>query len=323
MSDTTAPSTTATSSAQATEAPPGPATPPLRGGRRRRSRLAGTYGGELLAEFFGTFVLILLGCGSVAVAVVGLPGSGRESVAFGAANWLIIAWGWGIGVVLAVYVCSGISGGHINPAVTLAFALRRKFPWHKVPGYWVAQVAGAFAAAAVVYAVYVAAINAFNDTNHISSRPQSLPTFAVFATFPAQYFHGSWVGPFVDQVVGTALLLAIIAALLDRRNSAPAANLTPFIVGLVVVAIGLSYGTNAGYAINPARDLGPRIFTEIAGWGHLAFPGQYQYFDNYWWIPIAGPLIGGALGILAYDIFAGRALAHVPVDTPADAPADE
>ena len=317
MSDTTAPTTT-TTTAEPTTAPPGPATPPLRGrrGRKPPSRLSGTYVGELLAEFFGTFVLILFGCGSVAVAVVGLPGSGRQSVAFGPANWLIIAWGWGIGVVLAVYVCSGISGGHINPAVTLAFALRRKFPWWKVPGYWIAQVVGAFAAAAVVFAVYVAAINAFNQTNHISSRPQSLPTFAVFATFPAQYFQGSWVGPFVDQIVGTALLLAVIAALLDLRNSAPAANMTPFIVGLVVVAIGLSFGTNAGYAINPARDLGPRIFTEIAGWGHLAFPGQYQWFNNYWWIPIAGPLIGGALGVVLYDIFAGRALAHVPVDTP-------
>ncbi|HEX3592981.1 MAG TPA: MIP family channel protein [Pseudonocardiaceae bacterium] len=267
----------------------------------------------MLAEFFGTFILIVLGCGSVAVAVVGLPGSGRQSVAFGAADWLIIAWGWGLGVVFGVYVCSGISGGHINPAVTLAFALRRKFPWRKVPGYWLAQVVGAFAAAAVVYAVYAAAINAFDASNH-TARGQSLSTFSVFATFPAKYFNGSWVGPFVDQIVGTALLLAIIAALLDRRNSAPAANLTPFIVGLVVVVIGLSFGTNAGYAINPARDLGPRLFTLIAGWGHIAFPGQFQYFDNYWWIPIAGPLIGAVVGIVCYDLLAGRALSHLPAD---------
>ena len=310
MSDTT----TETTTAQTTEAPPGPATPPLRRGRGRRSWLAGTFAGEMLAEFFGTFVLIAFGCGSVAVAVVGLPGSGRQSVAFGPANWLIIAWGWGLGVVFGVYVCSGVSGGHINPAVTLAFALRRKFPWRKLPGYWLAQLAGAFAAAAVVYAVYVAAINAFIQTNHFADRPQSLPTFSIFATFPAQYFNGSWVGPFVDQIVGTAMLLAVIAALLDRRNSAPAANLTPYIVGLVVVVIGLSFGTNAGYAINPARDLGPRILAWIAGWGHQAFPGQGQYFTNYWWIPIAGPLIGAVVGIVAYDLFAGRALGHVQED---------
>jgi glycerol uptake facilitator protein len=300
------------------ESPPaGPATPPHAPHAHRegvRSRLAGTYAGEMLAEFFGTFILITLGCGSVAVAVVGLPGSDRQSVAFGAANWLIIAWGWGLGVVFGVYVCAGISGGHINPAVTLAFALRRKFPWRKVPGYWLAQVVGAFVAAVVVYVTYVAAINAFNLTNHTPSRPDSLSTFSIFATFPAKYFQGSWVGPFVDQIVGTALLLAIIAALLDKRNSAPAANLTPFIVGLVVVVIGLSFGTNAGYAINPARDLGPRVFTLIAGWGHIAFPGSFQYFTNYWWIPIAGPLVGAVVGIVVYDVLAGRVLGHAVQD---------
>ncbi len=275
---------------------------------RARSWIAGTHVGEMLAEFFGTFVLIAFGCGSVAVAVVGLPGSGRQSVAFGAADWLIIAWGWGLGVVFGVYVCAGISGGHINPAVTLAFALRRKFPWRKVPGYWLAQLVGAFAAAALVYAVYAAAIDASNQANHIADRAHSLATYSIFATFPAQYFHGSWVGPFVDQIVGTALLLAVIAALLDRRNSAPAANLTPFVVGLVVVVIGLAFGTNAGYAINPARDFGPRLFAWIAGWGHIALPGQFQYFSNYWWIPIAGPLIGAVVGIVAYDVLAGHAL---------------
>lgn len=299
-----------------TPEPPATTSGIVRGAHRPgpRSWLASSHGGEMLAEFFGTFVLIAFGCGSVAVAVVGLPGSGRESVAFGPANWLIIAWGWGIGVVCGVYVCAGVSGGHINPAVTLAFAVRRKFPWHKVPGYWLAQVLGAFAAAAVVYAVYGSAINAFDQTNHFATRPQSLPTFSIFATFPAQYFDGSWVGPFVDQVVGTALLLAVVAALIDRRNSAPAANLTPFVIGLVVVVIGLSFGTNAGYAINPARDLGPRVFALIAGWGHIAFPGQFQWFSNYWWIPIAGPLVGGVVGIVVYDLLAGWALRDTPAD---------
>jgi glycerol uptake facilitator protein len=157
------------------------------------------------------------------------------------------------------------------------------------------------------------AINAFNQSNHFADRPQSLPTFSIFATFPAQYFNGSWVGPFVDQIVGTAMLLAVIAALLDRRNSAPAANLTPFIVGLVVVVIGLSFGTNAGYAINPARDLGPRVFALIGGWGDIAFPGSFHYFSNYWWIPIAGPLIGAVVGMVVYDLLAGRALRDTPV----------
>lgn len=272
-------------------------------------RLRARLGGELLSEFLGTFVLILLGCGSVAVAVAGLPGSGRQSVPFGAANWLIIAWGWGLAVVFGVYVAGGVSGAHINPAVTLAFAMRRGFPWRKVPSYWLAQLIGAFVAAALVYAVYRPAIDAFNVTNHLANRSQSLSTFAIFATFPAQYFNGSPWGPFLDQIVGTAILLALVAALIDRRNVGPESNLAGLLIGLVVVAIGLTFGTNAGYAINPARDLGPRLWTFLAGWGQLAFPGAYQYFDNYWWVPIAGPLIGGVVGIYVYDLFVGQGLA--------------
>ena len=268
---------------------------------------AGT-GGELLAEFLGTFVLILFGLGSVAVAVVGLPGSDRQSVPFGAANWLIIAWGWGLGVVFGVYVAGGVSGAHINPAVTLAFALRRGFAWAKVLPYWVAQLVGAFVAAALVYAVYQPAIDAFNMTNQIADRSGSLSTFAIFATYPANYFNGGLWGPLLDQIVGTALLLVLIAALTDKRNQAPAANTGAFMIGLVVVAIGMTFGTNAGYAINPARDLGPRLWTYIEGWGRLAFPGTGDYFGTYWWVPIVGPLVGGAIGIVVYDLFIGQVL---------------
>jgi glycerol uptake facilitator protein len=275
---------------------------------RLRARLAGTYAGEVLSEFFGTFFLVLLGCGSVAVAVVGLPGSGRQEAPFGPANWLIIAWGWGLAVVFGVYVSARISGGHINPAVTLAFALRRGFPWRKVPGYWFGQLVGAFAGAALVYAVYFPAIDAYNRTNNIGARSGSLNTFAIFATFPASYFNGSWPGPFIDQVVGTAILLALVAALVDTHNMAPQSNLGPFIIGLVVVVIGLTFGTNAGYAINPARDFGPRLFTYALGWGGIAFSGSYQWFSNYWWVPIAGPLAGGVIGIVLYDLFIGRTL---------------
>jgi glycerol uptake facilitator protein len=266
--------------------------------------------GELLAEFLGTAILIILGCGSVAVAVAGLSGSGRQADGFGAANWLIIAWGWGLAVVFAVYVAGGVSGAHINPAVTLAFAIRRGFPWRKVGPYWAAQVVGAFAGAALVYAVYHDAIDAYNLAQNppVTSRTDSLATFSIFATFPAKYFGSGVWGPLFDQIVGTAILVAIIAALIDSRNQAPAANLAPFMVGLVVVAIGLTYGTNAGYAINPARDLGPRLLTFFAGWGNKAFPGNGDWFSNYWWIPIAGPLIGGVIGVLIYDLFIGHVL---------------
>lgn len=273
----------------------------------QRSGFRAGVGGEMLSEFLGTFVLIMFGLGVVAVAVVGLPGSGRQSVPFGADNWVLIAFGWGMAVTLGVYVAGGVSSAHINPAVTLAFAVRRGFPWAKVLPYWIAQMAGAFVAAALIYAVYAPAIRAYDVANNIASRSASKDTFAIFATFPAKYFGTSPWGPLLDQIVGTALLVGIIAAIIDNRNTAPGANLGGYIIGLVVVGIGMSFGVNAGYAINPARDLGPRLWTAIEGWNPLAFPGPDG--AAYWWVPIVGPLVGGVIGILVYDLFIGGTLA--------------
>lgn len=267
---------------------------------RRRGYREG-IGGEMLAEFLGTFVLILIGVGSVAVAVVGLPGSGRQSVPFGAPNWLIISWGWGLAVVFGVYVAGGISGAHLNPAVTLGFAVRRDFPWKKIIPYWFAQLAGAFVAAALVYASYHWAIDSAESKAGIP-RNKSLPTYSIFATFPAQYFGNSWWGPFLDEMIGTGLLLMLICALIDTRNTAPMSNLHPFLIGLVVVAIGLTFGTNSGYAINPARDFGPRLFTWAEGWDAIALPGTFQWFHHYFWIPIVGPLAGAVIGVAVYDL---------------------
>ncbi|MGH3492479.1 MAG: MIP/aquaporin family protein [Sciscionella sp.] len=273
------------------------------------TRLRRGLAGDLIAEGLGTAVLIMIGCGSVAVAVAGLPGSGRQSSAFGPADWLIISWGWGFAVVFGVYVAGGVSGAHINPAVTLAWAVRRTFPWRRVVPFWAAQLVGAFAGAALVYAVYHKAIDAFNAAAHPPvTRPESLSTFSIFATFPAKYFGGGTWGPLLDQIVGTALLVGVIAAIIDQRNQAPQSNLGPFMIGMVVVAIGMSFGTNAGYAINPARDLGPRIFTFFEGWGSKAFPGNGAWFADYWWIPIAGPLIGGVLGVVLYELLVSSAL---------------
>ncbi len=264
-------------------------------------------GGEMCAEFLGTFVLILFGVGSVAVAVAGLPGSGRQTADFGPANWLIISWGWGLAVVFGVYVAGGISGAHLNPAVTLGFAVRRDFPWRKVLPYWLAQVVGAFVAAALVYACYRWAIDAA-IAKAGETRETSLSTYSIFATFPAEYFGDSWWGPLLDQIVGTGILLLLICALIDTRNTAPMSNLHPFLIGLVVVAIGLTFGTNAGYAINPARDFGPRLFTFFEGWGDIALPGTFDWFSGYWWIPIVGPLIGGVVGVLVYDLLVSPVL---------------
>lgn len=262
--------------------------------------------GEMSAEFLGVFILILLGCGSVALSLVGLSGSGRQTSDFGPANWLIINWGWGLAVALAVFTAGGVSGAHINPAVTFAFAIRRKFPWSKVLPFWGAQVLGGLAGASVVYAVYTSAISTFEQAN--SGGEKSVATFSIFATFPAEYFGGNMWGPLLDQVVGTAILVGLVCALIDRRNNSPLANLAPFFIGLVVTVIGMTYGVGAGYAINPARDLGPRLFTWFAGWGDIAFPGNGEGFSWYFWVPIVGPLVGGVIGAVVYDFFIGQPL---------------
>src|SRR6202167_2544313 len=274
---------------------------PLRGEGRTVGRITGLYG-ELLAEFLGTFVLIAFGDGVVAMAVAGLPGSGRTTtpttIFDAAGDLLLITWGWAMAVAFAVWVAGGVSGAHLNPAVTLAFAVRRKFTWAKVLPYWGAQVFGAFVGAALVFLVYDNAINAFNTAAHTPrGGGQALATYSIFATFPASYFHGGYAGPLIDQVVGTAFLLIFVVALIDLRNTAVGSNLAPLVIGLGVAAIGMSYGANAGYAINPARDFGPRLFAYFAGFGKVALPGSYNSgagfaFSNYFWIPIVGPLVG-------------------------------
>jgi glycerol uptake facilitator protein len=271
--------------------------------RRPRGGWRATTAGELVSECLGTFVLICFGDGVVAMAVAALNQSGRgEDIFLASGDWLLITWGWGFAVAFAVYVAGGVSGAHINPAVTLAFAIRRGFPWRKVPGYIAAQVVGAFLGALLVYVVYKGAIDSFERANDITrGDPDSVPTFSIFATFPAPYL-GNWVGPFVDQVVGTAFLVGFVFAVVDNLNQPVRANLAPLIIGFVVVAIGISFGANAGYAINPARDFGPRVFAWIAGWKEVAMPGDYGNVNTYFWIPIVGPFLGGAIGAVVYDL---------------------
>jgi glycerol uptake facilitator protein len=270
--------------------------------QRPRAGWRATTAGELAAECFGTFILICFGDGVVAMAVAALNQSGRGTQIFQASgDWLLIGWGWGFAVTMAVYVAGGVSGAHINPAVTLAFAARRGFPWRKVPSYIAAQVLGAFLGALLVYIVYKGAIDSYERVNHITrGDPNSVPTYSIFATFPAKYF-STWLGPFIDQIVGTAFLVCFIFAIVDEINQPVRANLAPVVVGFVVVAIGLSFGANAGYAINPARDFGPRLFALIAGWGKIAIPGNYGNVNDYLWIPIVGPFLGGLVGAFVYD----------------------
>jgi len=291
---------------------------PMHGEGRSMFGLSGLWG-ELSAEFFGTMCLLAFGDGVVAMAVAGLPGSGRTSspttIFTGVGGWLLITFGWAYAVALAVYVAGGVTGAHLNPAVTLGLAVRRRFPWNKVVPYWIAELVGAFFGGLLVYMVYGPAIQAYDlAAKAVPQAGTAIASYSIFATFPAAYFHGSSLGPLIDQIVGTAFLLIFVLALTDGRNSvAPQGNMGPFMVGIAVAAIGMSYGANAGYAINPARDFGPRMVAWLFGWGKTAFPGTYNHaglvFSNYFWIPIVGPLIGGVVGVLLYDWFIGDVLA--------------
>jgi glycerol uptake facilitator protein len=249
-----------------------------------------TLVGELAAEFAGTLILILFGVGVVAQVVAGGLGD-HDS----------IAWAWGLGVVFGVYVAARISGAHLNPAVTIALAVFRGFSWRKVLPYAAAQTLGAFVAALIVRWNYSEVIAKLDPGHTIKSQ-------GIFSTLPgngALPVH-EW-GAFRDQIIGAAILLFLVLAVTDLRSSSPAANLAPFIVGLIVVAIGFAWGTNAGYAINPARDFGPRLASYFTGYGS-AWRDQYGNF--YFWVPILGPIIGAVLGAGLYDVLIGR---HLPI----------
>lgn len=245
---------------------------------------------EAAAEFLGSFVLIVFGTGVVAQVVLSGGSHG---------GYLSINLAWGLAVTMAVYVAGGVSGAHLNPAVTLGLAVHRGFDWRKVPPYCLAQVAGAFAASFVTFATYREAFDRFDGgVRQVSGAKASA---GIFATYP-QDFVSAFPGGFVDQVVGTALLLLVIFALGDARNFAVEARLQPLLVGAAVVLIGMSFGFNSGYAINPARDFGPRLFTAAAGWGSEVFRAG----GGWWWVPIVGPMIGGVLGGYVYDAFIAR-----------------
>ena len=251
---------------------------------KRRTLLA-----ELSSEFAGTFILILFGVGVVAQVVAGEIG-----------NHDSIAWAWGLGVTLGIYVAGRISGAHLNPAVTIALAAFRGFSWAKVAPYALAQTLGAFMAALVVRWNYTEVIDKFDPGHTIKSQ-------GIFSTLPGNGAEGGvhTGGALRDQIIGTAILMLVILAITDIRNTAPGVNLAPFMIGLLVVAIGMAWGTNAGYAINPARDFGPRLASFITGYG-TAFEDQYGVL--YFWVPIIGPIIGALIGAALYDLLVGRFL---------------
>jgi glycerol uptake facilitator protein len=247
--------------------------------------------GELMAEFFGTFLLILGGDG--VVANVGLA----PRLASAGYDWNVIVWGWGLSVMVAVYVAGGVSGAHINPAVTLSLAVKRGFPWGKLIPYWIAQILGAFVGALGVYLCYRDGLVSAGMPNVWCTGPGSTLSAAAWGAATAKDVVGSYslITATITEIFGTAVLMLGIVGWGD--SSAGNGWMGAFIVGMVVVMVGLTLGGPSGYAINPARDLGPRLFGALVGTKDL--------FSGLYWLvaPIIGPLIGGPLGVIGYDIF--------------------
>lgn len=252
-----------------------------------------------IAEAIGTFLLVLFGTGSVAAAVftdaqVGL--------------WQVAAV-WGFGVAIAIYVTAAVSGAHLNPAVSLAFAIfrRQEFPVTKMFAYWASQMIGAILAGVAVFLLFTPFISDFESANGIlrgeEGSQRSAMAFGEYFPNPAIYEQGAIVishwHALAVEAFGTAILAMVIFALVDRRNAAiPNKGIAPFFIGFTVAILISLFApiTQAGW--NPARDFGPRIVASLAGWGDIAIPGPEAGF----WIYIAGPLIGAPIGALIFEV---------------------
>ncbi|KAL7980295.1 hypothetical protein Chor_014624 [Crotalus horridus] len=230
---------------------------------------------EGLAELLGTFILVALGCGCVAQTVL------SRGVLGGA---LMISVGFAMAVTVAIYVAGGISGGHINPAVSFAMCLTGKMKWVKFPGPALLPVASS-TDALMFYTNGIFAVKGPNATAHI------------FATYPQEYL--SLTNGFADQMMSTAFLILGVFAIIDTDNLGVPKGLEPIAIGLLIILLTSSMALNSGCAMNPARDLGPRLFTYLAGWGGEVFTAGH----NWWWVPIAGPMVGAALGAATYMLF--------------------
>ena len=238
--------------------------------------------GELISETVAVFIIIAFGDSVAAMYTLYNPSPYQN------AYWGVCI-AWGLAVTIAIYTTASVSGCHANPAVTLALALYRKFSWRKVLPYCLAQVFGGFLGAGIVYVLFAPVINHFNLINHLTRAGGGAA--GVFFTHP-----GLAITPmhaFSDQIILTAFLIFGIFAVTEQYNEqAPGANFGAVIIGLIVAVIGASMGYLEAWAINPARDFGPRLFCFFTGWGSSALPSP----DHYWWIPIVGPLLGGVVG---------------------------
>ncbi|XP_012721291.2 aquaporin-10 [Fundulus heteroclitus] len=252
----------------------------------RTLRLRAALVRECMAEFLGTFVLMLFGCSAAAQVKTSQDTKGQ---------YLSVNMSFSVGVMSAMYLTKGISGAHLNPAVTLSLCVLRKVRWRSLLPFCLSQVLGAYVASAVVYMVYYDAIMDFSGGVLTVYGPNE--TASIFATYPSEYL--TLGRSFLDQVVGTGTLMLCILSLDEKRNTPAPSGLIPPIVATIVLGISMSMSANCGAAINPARDLGPRLFTLTAGWGTEVFTCK-----NYWfWVPLVAPLIGGPLGSFLYVVF--------------------
>ncbi len=255
----------------------------------------------VIGECVGTYLLVLIGTGVVAAAVLTGAQVGLWEVA-------VV---WGFGVALAIHATGGLSGAHLNPAVSLTFALLRPqmFPPGRLIHYWGAQLGGAALAGLTVLVVFGPYLHRFEFAKDIvRGAPGSelsamvfgeyFPNPAMFGTDQAAHALVSPVGAAAVEGFGTAILLFVIFALIDKRNpAAPSPRMVPFFIGFTVAVLISLFApfTQAGW--NPARDFGPRLVAALAGWGPVAIPGP----QNGFWAYIVGPLVGGPLGGLLYD----------------------
>lgn len=243
---------------------------------------------EFFAEFLGTFILVVFGCGVNAQSTLSRGQFG---------GFLSVNIGWGWGVAFGAWIAGGVSGAHLNPAVTLTTGILGRHPLIKIPVYWLAQYLGAFVASACVFGVYYDALNDYDGG--VRSVTGENATAGIWGTYPQPYM--TLIGGFGDQVFGTMLLVLCIMALTDRANLSPSPGMLPLCIGGLIAAIGICFGMNCGYAINPARDFGPRAFTAVGGWGVEVFTAF-----NYWcWVPLVAPHVGAICGAWIYQIFIG------------------
>ncbi|KZV70263.1 aquaporin [Peniophora sp. CONT] len=247
---------------------------------------------EPAAEALGCMILIIFGNGVDCQVVL----SGNTGVASSPkGEYLSISFLWAVGAALGVWVSAGISGGHNNPVITLALAIFRGFPWKKVPGYILGQVFGAWLGAMLTYANYFHAIDIFEGGKGVRTVPG---TASLFSTYALDYLPSA--ACFFDEFLGTFILVVVVFAVTDKHNGPPPAGLLPLVIFLLILGLGAGWGMQTAYAINPARDLGPRIMTAMVGYGREVF----NYRNQFWlWCITCGPLAGGLTGALFYDLF--------------------